>query len=173
MNSIKAYFAPGRQPSKTPSTRKSSHQTDITKASVSPKTLSKGSPGTFWASSEPTPPYSPSSSRAPSIYPIGDFRNAASDEINEIKCDVMANWLHSQQEEMLWTNGELDEGIILKKGRGRYTCCPADLADYYDGLFTAVEALNVRVSVRVTCQMVSVTLTKAFIGCDDYQHQGH
>lgn len=148
MDSFKSYFAPGRQNSKSSRSRKSSRETQLTKSNLSPATPSKGSSRTVWASSA-TPPFSPTSSKAGSIYPTGDFRNATIDEVNEIKCDVMVNWLHSQQEEMLWTNGDLDEGVILKMGRGRYTCCPADLADYNDGLFAAVEALNVRVSITI------------------------
>lgn len=68
------------------------------------------------------------------------------EEINDIKCDVMVNWLHSRQEEKLWTTGEGEEGVVLKKSRGQYTCAPADLAYESVGLFRAVQTLNVRVS---------------------------
>lgn len=87
-----------------------------------------------------------SASRAGSIYPTGDFRNAGADEINDIKCEVMVSYLHSQQEEKLWTAGEPEEGVMLKKSRGQYTCAPADLADEPAGFFAAVRTLNVKVS---------------------------
>lgn len=79
-------------------------------------------------------------------YPVGDFRNATNDEVNDVKCDVMVNHLHAQQEERLWTTGEDGEGVILKKSRGDYTCAPVDLVDERSGLFHAVTSLNVKVT---------------------------
>ena len=81
-----------------------------------------------------------------SIFPVGDFRNNGVLELRDIKCDVMVNWLYQQQMEMLWTAGDADEGVVLKKGRGAYTCCPPELMDEPYGFFRAVEALNVKVS---------------------------
>lgn len=103
-----------------------------------------GTPKGAW-SQYTTPHGSAGPSRAASIYPVGDFRNQTMEEINDIKCDVMVNWLHSQQEEKLWTAGEYEEGVVLKKSRGMYTCAPADLSDEQDGFFHAVQELNVRV----------------------------
>jgi len=103
-----------------------------------------GTPKGAW-SQYATPNGSAGPSRAGSIYPAGDFRNHTIEGINDIKCDVMVNWLHSQQEEKLWTAGEYEEGVVLKKSRGTYTCAPADLSDEQDGLFHAVQELNVRV----------------------------
>lgn len=85
-------------------------------------------------------------SRPSSIYPTGDFRNSQHENLNEIKCDVMVNWLYQQQAERLWTSGGIDEGVVLKKSRGEYTCCPPDIVDEPYGFFKAVESLNVRVS---------------------------
>ncbi|KAI6855143.1 hypothetical protein KC334_g22408, partial [Hortaea werneckii] len=48
---------------------------------------------------------SPWGSRPASLYPAGDWRNSQMEEINEIKCDVMVNWLYQQQMERLWTAG--------------------------------------------------------------------
>lgn len=84
-------------------------------------------------------------SRPASLAPVGDFRMSQHDEINEIKCDVMVNWLYQQQMERLWTAGGVDEGVVLKKSRGAYTCCPADITEEPYGFFKAVETLNVRV----------------------------
>ena len=83
--------------------------------------------------------------RPGSFYPVGDFRNSTIEEVNEIKCEVMVNWLHSQQEERLWTSGEEEEGVMLKKSRGKYTCAPADLMETTGGFFSAIQALNFRV----------------------------
>lgn len=72
----------------------------------------------------------------------------SSQDILDIKCDVMANYLYKQQQEHIWSTLQADyEGVVLKRSRGRYTCCPATLADHPDGLMKAVEALNVRVSM--------------------------
>ncbi|KXT09585.1 hypothetical protein AC579_8611 [Pseudocercospora musae] len=96
-------------------------------------------------------------SRPASLYPSGDFRNSQSD-INEIKCDVMVNWLYQQQMERLWTAGGIDEGVILKKSRGQYTCCPADIADEPYGFFKSIEALNVRVAMTVNTRVIKLFL---------------
>lgn len=90
-----------------------------------------------------TTPYG--SSRPASIYPVGDFRNQAMEEILEVKCDVMINWLHQQQMERLWTAGTVDEGVVLKKTRGAFTCVPNSLRNEPIGLFSAIQTLNVRV----------------------------
>lgn len=82
------------------------------------------------------------------MFPAGDFRNNAPEELRDIKCDVMVNWLYQQQMEMLWTAGAADEGVVLKKTRGNYTCCPPDLMEEPFGFFKSIEMLNVRVSLR-------------------------
>lgn len=87
-------------------------------------------------------------SRPASIYP-NDYRQSQSEDINEIKADVMVNWLYQQQMERLWTAGGADEGVVLKKSRGQYTCCPADILEEPYGLYKAIETLNVRVSLRI------------------------
>lgn len=68
------------------------------------------------------------------------------EEINAVKCDVMVNWLHQQQMERLWTSGAQGEGVILKKNRREFVCCPSELASDPEGIFTALESLNVKVS---------------------------
>lgn len=95
----------------------------------------------------------PIGSRPTSLYPVGDFRNSQAEDINEIKCDVMVNWLYQQQMELLWTAGGYDEGVILKKNRTQYASCPADLDTEQHGLFRAVEQLNVRVSVMFNARL--------------------
>jgi len=63
-----------------------------------------------------------------------------------MKCEIMVNGLRSRQEENMWSLGEYEEGVVLKKSRGAYTCSPIELADEEGGLFQAVQALNVKVS---------------------------
>jgi hypothetical protein len=80
-----------------------------------------------------------------SKYPVGDFRNQTSEEINDIKCEVMVNWLHSQQEEKLWISDGQEEGVVLKKSKGMYTCSPIKLETEVNGLFKAIQEMNVKV----------------------------
>jgi hypothetical protein len=87
-------------------------------------------------------------SRAPSTYPEGDFRNGGMDDIIEIKCDVMVNWLHQQQLELMWTTGAPGEGVVLKKTRDAFTSCPYELSSERGDLFDAVRRLNVRVCLQ-------------------------
>src|SRR5215471_21274749 len=84
----------------------------------------------------------------PSLFPDGDFRNWEAHQVIEIKCDVMVNWLHGQQVENLWFQGDLGEGVVLKKRRDSYTSCPKVLMDERGGLYDAVRRLNVRVSLE-------------------------
>jgi hypothetical protein len=91
---------------------------------------------------------SASSKYDPSVWQSRDLQSQFTDEINGIKCEVMASWLHSKQEEKLWTSGGEGEGVVLKRSRGIYTCAPSGLVDEEDGLFDAVRALNVKVSSR-------------------------
>lgn len=78
--------------------------------------------------------------------PAPSKRSGRGNDMNDVKCDVMVNYLHQQQEERFWTSRSVEEGVVLKKSRGVYTCCPAELADRRNGFLEAVEQLNVRVS---------------------------
>ncbi|KAK4539659.1 hypothetical protein LTR36_010485 [Oleoguttula mirabilis] len=100
----------------------------------------------------------PWGSRPASLYPAGDFRNSQADDINEIKSDVMVNWLYQQQMEKLWTAGGHDEGVCLKKGRSTYTCCPADIIEVPYGFYKAVETLNVKCAMTVNTRVIKLFL---------------
>ena len=67
----------------------------------------------------------------------------------DIKADVMVNWLHQQQQERMWTNLGWGEGVVLKKARDDYVCCPSDLSREPDGIYDSVKKLNVKVSPLV------------------------
>jgi len=102
-----------------------------------------GSPGFGTPASQTPGNATPWGSRPASLYPAGE--NGNSTDFNDLKCDVMVNWLYQQQMEKLWTAGGHDEGVMLKKNRGAYTCCPADIVEEQFGFFQAVQMLNVRV----------------------------
>lgn len=138
---LKSYFAPRKGEDK----KKVAAKTEVTAEKPA-----ESRPDVLPALDSPKPAYlagsnstSPYGSRPNSLY-----RNSAGmAELNDIKCDVMVNWLHSQQEEKLWCAGEYEEGVVLKKARGQYACCPAELAEEPSGFLKAVELLNVRVSL--------------------------
>ncbi|KAI9813297.1 MAG: hypothetical protein M1827_004239 [Pycnora praestabilis] len=144
MKSFKSYFAPGAKEKKgAPPT------VEMTDSPLSP----------------PTPAYStakatPNTSRPASIYPTGDFRNSTNEDVLEIKSDVMVNWLHQQQLERMWTTGEPGEGVILKKFRSQYTCCPYGLQQDPAGFFDAVQAMNVRVAMTVNTRIIKLFLRR-------------
>lgn len=133
MNSLKNYLKPGKakQAAAAPPQEMTLVQQGVSRSSIAPSTL--GTPRT---------------SRPASLYPAGDFRNSALEEIIDIKCDVMVNWLHQQQLESMWSSGGPGEGVVLKKTRDNFTCCPSELAECRGDFFDAIRALNVRVSGR-------------------------
>ena len=66
--------------------------------------------------------------------------------VDEIKHEVMVNYLHQQQCGHMWVadgSGQL-EGVLLKKYRGEYLACPPDLV--HSDFAQACQALNVQVS---------------------------
>jgi hypothetical protein len=63
----------------------------------------------------------------------------------DVKCEVMAQWLHSKQEEKIWTSGEPGEGVLVKKQKGSYAYSPPDLIEDGSGLYEAVIGINARV----------------------------
>lgn len=98
-----------------------------------------------------TTPSAPASLYPPSAY-------TCDKEVNNLKCDVMVNWLYQQQMERLWTTGVPDEGVVLKKARESYTACPEDLQENQNGFYNAVEKLNVRAAMTVNTRVIKMFL---------------
>jgi hypothetical protein len=80
-------------------------------------------------------------------------RSTQSEQVRDIKCDVLANWLHSKAEERLWTSGKTGQGVFVKKTKGSYACVPANLPADGTGLYPAIVTLNVRVRRMSTIQL--------------------
>jgi len=105
---------------------------------------------------EPVVPFSPTAPRWPGSLAShpgsstdltqGSQIEGGAANFQDVKCDVMAQWLHSKQEEKIWTSGEPGEGVLVKKSKGTYAVSPAELYDDGTGLYQAISALNVRVS---------------------------
>ena len=66
--------------------------------------------------------------------------------IDEIKHEVMVNYLYQQQCSHLWVNDSSgqQEGVMLRKSRNNYMACPPQLLDSPFGI--ACAALNCQVS---------------------------
>lgn len=85
-----------------------------------------------------------------SLYPAGDFRNSSLPDINDMKTEIMCIYLHQQQLKKMWSNGGQGEGVLLKKSRNEYHCCPPDLQLHRGGIYDAVKGLNVRVGAAAS-----------------------
>jgi hypothetical protein len=83
-----------------------------------------------------------------SSFAAGSFYNE--EEIKNMKTEVMVEWLYKQQRLKLWASSGPEEGVILKKSRGEYTCCPEDLRYMRNGLFEQIVQMNVAVSFQIS-----------------------
>jgi hypothetical protein len=103
---------------------------------------------------QPVEPFNPAAPRWPGSLAShpgssadlpGSLNGPGAANFLDVKCEVMAQWLHSKQEEKIWTSGEPGEGVLVKKSKGNYAFSPPDLQEDGTGLYEAVLALNVRV----------------------------
>jgi hypothetical protein len=119
--------------------------------------------GTGTGQLAPTPVASRPSSRAPSIrgsfLPAHDARRSDVEAINEIRHDMMVNWLYEQQLRAQYASGmDPFEGVVLKKSRGVFTCYPPQMAAIPDSLYPAVVQMNVRCAMTVNTPFVRALL---------------
>jgi hypothetical protein len=136
-----------------------------------PRPASVSRESSYHSSSRPSSrPGTPRAARPRSQYPDGDFRNSSLADLVELKADVMCNWLHQQQIEKMWSGSGRGEGVMLKKARDDYMCCPKDLQVERDGLFDAVMKLNVKVSVSEKFEYISRLICLTFPVRNDSQH---
>lgn len=75
--------------------------------------------------------------------------SASSGTLQDIKCDILANWLHTKQEERIWTGDAAGEGVFVKKSKGNYACAPRDVVLDGSNLHQSICQMNVRVCVVV------------------------
>lgn len=124
-------------------------------ASILQPQMAEKAPAQFTDSLEmsPTPRFGYGSSRA-SLAP-----SVQSSFMDEIKHEVMCNYLYQQQCSHLWVSdgsGEL-EGILLRKSRHQYMACPPQLAT--SEFARSCAGLNVQVSLLVEV-VLSLKLTR-------------
>jgi hypothetical protein len=123
MKSLKGYFKAGKadKPAHEPTNR------DETSATVPPSNLEH---------------------RRATLRPISGFVASSycnEEDIVNMKTEVMAEWLYKQERLRLWASSGPEEGVILKKSRGEYTCCPEDLRYMRSGLFEQIVQMNIAV----------------------------
>ncbi|KAI9826980.1 MAG: hypothetical protein M1819_007074 [Sarea resinae] len=78
--------------------------------------------------------------------------------LDDIKHEVMVNYLYQQQCSRLWVSdgsGEV-EGVLLRKGRANYLTCPPQLGQ--TPIATACAALNVSVAMTVNSRVIKTFL---------------
>lgn len=62
-----------------------------------------------------------------------------------VKCDVMIQYLRQRQMEKLWSDGNPNEGVVLKRAKNDFICQPPELSGHVFGFFDEIRKLNVRV----------------------------
>ena len=81
--------------------------------------------------------------------------------MDDIKHEVMVNYLYQQQCSHLWVSdgsGE-SEGVLLRKARNHYLACPSQLAN--SPFAIACAELNVQVSTK-GMQMLPCSISDSF-----------
>jgi hypothetical protein len=85
-------------------------------------------------------PHSPQSIQSD----VGSFSELTS--ANMVRNAVMINFLRQCQLKKLWSDISLDEGVILKRGKGDFICQPEEMSSLPGGFYDQVTRLNVKAS---------------------------
>ncbi|KAL2022966.1 hypothetical protein VTK56DRAFT_4181 [Thermocarpiscus australiensis] len=108
--------------------------------------------------SELHPPTPRHSSRPQSISGRSARSTVSSVLLDDIKHEVMVNYLYQQQCSNLWVSdgsGEI-EGVLLRKSRGQYMACPPQLGN--SPFAMACAALNVQCAMTVNSRVIKTFL---------------
>jgi hypothetical protein len=72
---------------------------------------------------------------------------------------MMVNWLYEQQLRKQYASGaDPFEGVVLKKSRGNFTCCPLQMSAIPASLYAVVSTMNVRCAMTVNTPVVRALL---------------
>lgn len=63
-----------------------------------------------------------------------------------VRCEVMIQYLRQRQIEKLWTDGNITEGVVLKRAKNDYVAQPPELAQQVFGFYDEIRKLNVKVT---------------------------
>ncbi|KAG7291394.1 hypothetical protein NEMBOFW57_001412 [Staphylotrichum longicolle] len=149
---IGSYFKADKAPAK-PETAPAPPRNNARQQSVS------GNPApSLGADSELHPPTPRYSSRPQSVSGRSVRSTGSSVFLDDIKHEVMVNYLYQQQCSHLWVSdgsGEI-EGVLLRKTRGQYMACPPQLGTSPFAL--ACSALNVHCAMTVNSRVIKTFL---------------
>ncbi|KAK3939748.1 putative glycosyltransferase [Diplogelasinospora grovesii] len=133
---------------------RSSGRQNVTPA-MSEKPASEGASNNELELQPPTPRFN---FRPQSLSGRSVRSNGSSIMLDEIKHEVMVNYLYQQQCSHLWVSdgsGEI-EGVLLRKSRGQYMACPPQLGNSPFAL--ACAALNVQCAMTVNSRVIKTFL---------------
>ncbi|RYP89456.1 hypothetical protein DL769_000007 [Monosporascus sp. CRB-8-3] len=160
MNIFKSYFVPKKAASKAKAGKEKATVVTEVKSNNGAR---QGAPASGPAS---LPGSRPDSIRSSALFPVGDFRNDQ-DTVNDVRAEVVCNYMYQQQLERGYTTGALPgEGVVLKKRKNDYTCCPADLRQYQHGLYDMSMELNVRCAITVNTRVINIIMAARRVARD-------
>lgn len=94
-----------------------------------------------------------------SIFPAGDARNEDNKALVDLRSDMMVNHLYEQLLRKQYATGmDPYEGIVLKKEKGSFTCCPPQMAAIPGSLYDMICQMNVRCAMTVNTPVVRTIL---------------
>jgi hypothetical protein len=141
---IGSYFKAEKAPTKPEQTTPASPPRNNARHQQQPSTSGNPTPS-LRPDSELHPPTPRHGSRPVSVSGRSVRSTGSSVFLDDIKHEVMVNYLYQQQCSHLWVSdgsGEI-EGVLLRKVRGQYMACPPQLGN--SPFATACTALNVNV----------------------------
>ncbi|XP_014557272.1 hypothetical protein COCVIDRAFT_26122 [Bipolaris victoriae FI3] len=106
---------------------------------------------------------SPSSSSVADSEPTRDSTISGTDAVRDLKAEILSNWLHTKQEERVWTFGGPGEGVFMKRAKGSYACAPHGVQNDGTGLYQAVTELNVRCAITVNTRVIKYILERTTV----------
>lgn len=62
-----------------------------------------------------------------------------------VKCDIMIHHLRQRQMERLWTDGDVNEGVVLKRAKNDFIFQPPELQQRVCRFYDEIKKLNVKV----------------------------
>jgi hypothetical protein len=86
-------------------------------------------------------------------------RKKAMESLKGIRNDVMVNYLYQQALLRSYASAmDLWQGVVLKERRGKYSCCPPQLAIFQNGLLDNVMKMNVCCAMTVGTPVIKTLL---------------
>ncbi|KAF2848353.1 hypothetical protein T440DRAFT_500482 [Plenodomus tracheiphilus IPT5] len=86
--------------------------------------------------------------------------STGSDIIRDIKCEILANWLHTKQQEKIWTSGAVGEGVFVKRSKGNYAYAPQSIAADGSNLCQLIVKMNLRCAMTVNTSVIRHVLQR-------------